>query len=90
MNIFVMKNYDKVINDILNINNIPSSVYCKTFIIQKLKYLGEKEGYIINDQFNNWLKIEYSHGMLIVTFFYLNLCVIKDISENIYLKNCIV
>jgi hypothetical protein len=53
MNIFVMKNYDKVINDILNINNIPSSVYCKTFIIQKLKYLGEKEGYIINDQFNN-------------------------------------
>ena len=31
-------------------------LYCKRFITQKLKYLGEKEGYIINNQFINRLK----------------------------------
>ena len=45
--------YDKVIKEILNINDIPSSVHYKRFIFQKLKYLGEKEGYIINAQFSN-------------------------------------
>ena len=79
--------YDKIIKEVLNINNISSSVYCKRFITQKLKYLGEKKGYIINNQFNNRLKIEYIHGMLIVIFFYLNLCSIKDVLEKIYLKN---
>ena len=44
--------YDKVIKDILNINDILSSVYYKRYIIQKLKYFGEKEEYIINDQFS--------------------------------------
>ena len=48
--------YDKKIKQILNTNDIPSSVNCKRFITQKLKYLGEKEGYIINDQFNIRLK----------------------------------
>ena len=42
--------YYKVIKEVLNINDIPSSVHCKRFINQKLKLLGEKEGYIINDQ----------------------------------------
>ena len=41
--------YDTKIKQILNTNDIPSSVNCKRFITQKLKYLGEKEGYIIND-----------------------------------------
>ena len=36
--------YNKVIKEKLNINDIPSKVYCKRFITQKLKYLGEKEG----------------------------------------------
>ena len=37
-------------------NDIQSSVHCKRFITQKLKYLKEKEKYIINNQFNNRLK----------------------------------
>jgi hypothetical protein len=45
--------YDKVIKEILNINDIPSRVHYKRFIFQKLKYLGEKKGYIINVQFSN-------------------------------------
>jgi len=36
--------YDKVIKEILNKNDKPLSVHYKRFIIQKLKYLGEKEG----------------------------------------------
>ena len=48
--------YDTKIKQILNTYDISSSVKCKRFITQKLKYLGEKEGYIINDQFNNRLK----------------------------------
>ena len=52
--------YNKVIKEIININDISSrsSVLCKKFITQKLKYLGKKEGFIINFQFNNRLKIE--------------------------------
>jgi hypothetical protein len=45
--------YDKVIKEILNINDITSRVHYKRFIFQKLKYLGEKKGYIINVQFSN-------------------------------------
>ena len=48
--------YDTKIKQILNTNDIPSNINCKRFITQKLKYLGEKEGYIINGQFNNRLK----------------------------------
>ena len=47
--------YDKNIKYI-RCKYIPSSVFYKRFITQKLKYLGEKEGYIINDQFNIRLK----------------------------------
>ena len=42
--------YNKVIKEVLNMKDIPSIVHCKRFINQKLKLLGEKEGYIINDQ----------------------------------------
>ena len=49
--------YDKVIKKVLNMNDTPSNVHCKRFITQKVKYSGEKEGYIIiNNQFNNRLK----------------------------------
>ena len=48
--------YDTKIKQILNTNHILSSINCKRFINQKLKYLEEKEGYIIDDQFNNRLK----------------------------------
>ena len=48
--------YDTKIKQILNTNDIPSSINFKRFITQKLKYLGEKEGYIINDKCNNRLK----------------------------------
>ena len=47
--------YDKNIKYI-RCKYIPSSVFYKRFITQKLKYLGEKEGYIINDKCNNRLK----------------------------------
>ena len=48
--------YDTKIKQLINTNDILSSINCKRFITQKLKYLGEKEGYIINYQFNNRLK----------------------------------
>ena len=48
--------YDTKIKQLINTNDILSSINCKRFITQKLKYLGEKEGYIINDQFNNRIK----------------------------------
>ena len=46
----------KIIKKVLNMNDIQWSVHCKRFITQKLKYLKEKEKYIINNQFNNRLK----------------------------------
>ena len=48
--------YNKIIKEIVYINDIPSNVYYNSFITQKLKYLGEKERCIINEQFNNRLK----------------------------------
>ena len=48
--------YDTKIKQLINTNVILSSINYKRFITQKLKYLGEKEGYIINYQFNNRLK----------------------------------
>ena len=35
--------YDKIIKEVLNINNISSSVYCKRFITQKLKSSEKKK-----------------------------------------------
>ena len=48
--------YDSKIKQILKTKHIPSSINYKRFITQKLIYIGEKIGYIINDQFNNRLK----------------------------------
>ena len=45
--------YDKKIKQILNTKDIPSSNFNKIFIIKRLKELGEKEGYNINDKFTN-------------------------------------
>ena len=46
MNIFLMKKlimYYKVIKEVLNINDIPSSVHCKGFITQKLNIQEKKK-----------------------------------------------
>ena len=48
--------YDKKIKQILNTKDIPSSTFNKKFIVKRLKELGEKEGYKINDKFTNRLK----------------------------------
>ncbi len=58
MNIFLEKLtiYDKIIKQVLNTEDIPSSAYNKRYIIKRLKELGEKEGYNINDKFRNRLK----------------------------------
>ena len=48
--------YDKKIKQILNTKDIPSSIFNKKFIVKRLKELGEKEGYKINDKFINRLK----------------------------------
>ena len=79
--------YGTKIKQILNKNDIPSSVNCKRFIIQKLKNLWEKEGYIINDQFNNRLKNRiYSwyvdSDFLLLTFMCQRGCFREDIFEK--------
>ena len=48
--------YDKIIKQILDTEDIPSSAYNKRYIIKRLKELGEKEGYNINDKFTNRIK----------------------------------
>ena len=70
--------YDKIIKQILDTEDIPSSAYNKRYIIKRLKELGEKEGYNINDKFRNRLKDEYIVSMLMVIFYHLNLSVIEE------------
>ena len=41
--------YDKIIKEVLDINDISPYAYWKRFITQYLKNLWEKEGYNIND-----------------------------------------
>ena len=48
--------YDKIIKQVLDTEDIPSSAFNKKYIIKRLKELGEKEGYNINDKFTNRLK----------------------------------
>ncbi len=48
--------YDKIIKQVLDTENIPSSAFNKKYINKRLKELGEKEGYNINDKFTNRLK----------------------------------
>ena len=55
--------YDKVIKEVLNINDIPSSVHCKGFITQKLNIQEKKRIY-------SWY--------IDSDFFYLNLRVVDD------------
>ena len=60
--------YDKKIKQILNTKDIPSSTFNKKFIVKRLKELGEKEGYKINDKFTNRLKDRIYSCMLMVIF----------------------
>ena len=48
--------FDKIIKQILNTEDIPSNAYNKKYIIKRLKELGEKERYNVNDKFKNRLK----------------------------------
>ena len=82
---------NKIIKEIITINDILSRsiVLCKNFITQKLKYLGEKEGYIINDQFNNRLKNTiYSwyvdSDFLLHKFLCHRRCFREDIFKNVF------
>ena len=62
------------------------------FITQKLKYLGEKEGYIINDKCNNRLKNKiYSwyvdSDFLLLKFMFHRGCFREDIFKKCILCN---
>ena len=48
--------YDKIIKQIVNIEDIPSSAFNKRYISKRSKELGEKEEYNINDKFTNRVK----------------------------------
>ena len=48
--------FDKIIKQILDTEDIPSSAFNKRYIIKRLKELGETERYNINDKFRNVLK----------------------------------
>ena len=88
MNIFKEKltMYDKKIKQILNTKDIPSSTFNKKFIVKRLKELGEKEGYNINDKFTNRLKDRIYSWYVVGVFYYLDLCVIEDVLEKIYIR----
>ena len=45
--------YDKKIKQVLDTQDIPSNAFKKRSIIKRLKELGEKEVYNINDKFAN-------------------------------------
>ena len=79
--------YDKKIKQILNIKDIPSSTFNKKFIVKRLKELGEREGYKINDEFTNRLKDRINSWYVDGNFYYLDLCVIEDVLEKIYIRN---
>ena len=72
---------------VLYTEDIPFSAFNKKYIIKRLKELGEKEGYNINDKFRNRLKDEYIVSMLMVIFYFLNLYVIEKFLEKIYIRN---
>ena len=79
--------YDTKIKQLINTNDIPSSINFKRFITQKLKYLGEKEGYIINDKCNNRLKNKIYSRYVDSDFFLLKfMCHRGCFRENIFIK----
>ena len=65
-------------------------VFIVRFITQKLKYLAEKEGYIINNQFNNRLKNKIYSWYVDSDFLLLKfMCHRGCFRDDIYLKKCI-
>ena len=68
---------------VLYTEDIPFSAFNKKYIIKRLKELGEKEGCNINVKF---IKRIYSWNIEMI-FYYLNLCVIEDVLEKIYIRN---
>ena len=71
----------------IDTEDIPSSAYNKKYIIKRLKELGEKEGYNINDKFRNRLKDRiyswYVDGdFLLLRFIYHRGCFREDIYKK--------
>ena len=61
--------YDKIIKQVLETEDIPSSAYNKKYIIKRSKKL--KEGYNINDKFTNRLKDRIYSWYVDVVFLFL-------------------
>ena len=82
--------YDKIIKQILDTEDIPSSAFNKRYIIKKLKELGEKEGYNnINDKCKNRLKDRiYSWYVDGDFLFFKFMCLRGSFREDIY-KKCV-
>ena len=79
--------YDKKIKQILNTKDIPSSTFNKKFIVKRLKELGEKEGYKINDKFTNRLKDRIYSWYVDGHFLLLKFKCYRGILEKIYIRN---
>ena len=82
--------YDKIIKQILDTEDIPSSAFNKRYIIKRLKELGEKEGYNnINDKFKNRLKERIYSWYVDSDFLLLKfMCHRGSFREDIY-KKCV-
>ena len=62
----------------------------KRYIIKKLKDLGEKEGYNINDKFINRLKDRIYSWYVDSDFLFLKFMCHKGFLEKIYIRKCII
>ena len=75
--------YDKIIKQLLDTEYIPSSVFNKRYIIKRLKELGEKEVYNINDKFTNRIYSWYVDGDFLLLKF---MCHRGNFREDTYKK----
>ena len=77
--------YDKIIKQVLETEDIPSSAYNKKYIIKRSKKL--KEGYNINDKFTNRLKDRIYSWYVDGHFLLLKFKCYRGILEKIYIRN---
>ena len=82
--------YDKIIKQILDTEDIPSSAYNKRYIIKRLKELGEKEGYNINDKFTNRIKDRIYSWYVDGDFFLLKFICHRGCFRKIYIRKKII
>ena len=80
--------YDKK-KQVLYTEDIPFSAFNKKYIIKRLKELGEKEGYNINDKFRKRLKDRIFSWYVDGDFLFLKFICHREIfREDIY-KKCV-